>query len=279
MEQKADTFVFSTTAKPDLVNVDADKVLLWDKKDNKPAEDLIFQFKNAPAYLDRKEAIDFFGKKSMPELSLGLTDKFAGLRKASIDLLARSKFATDGKVIETIESIANNDKDKKTKAAALKFLAETTDAKYLGLFNKYVSDSSYSVSGAALEGLMTIEPAKSYELAKKHSVDAKGVLADVVSAKFSANGKEEDFDFIANRYNDAPPSQEKIEMTEAFCEYLAKVNDVNKVKKGVDYILKFRGFIPEHLRGMLDGFFKAGLNKVSQSKPVEVSEYINKSFK
>ena len=55
-------------AKPDLVNVDADKILLWEKTDNKTAENFIFQYKHAPNYLDRKEALDFFAKKNMEEL-------------------------------------------------------------------------------------------------------------------------------------------------------------------------------------------------------------------
>jgi aminopeptidase N len=279
MENKADTFEFAANTKPELINVDADKVLLWEKTDNKTAENFVFQYKNAPNYLDRKEALDYFNKKNMEELSLGLNDKWAGLRRQTINQFTKSKFGKDAKIIASIETIANSDKDKKTQAAALSFLAATKDAKYQSLFNKFVGDSSYSVAGAALEGLSALEPTKSYDLAKKYSSDAKGALGEVVSSILVANGTEADFDFIAERYDDAPPGQDKLEMTEAFCDYLLKVNDVNKVKKGIDHIIKFRGFIPEQYKGFTDPSFKAGLGKISKAKPGEVAEYIEKVFK
>ncbi len=279
MENKADTFVFNQGSKPDLINVDADKVLLWDKTDNKTSGNFIFQYRNAPNYLDRKEALDFFNKKNMEEISLGLKDKYEGLRRLSIDRLSKSKFATNAKVLGTIELIAGAEKDNRTRAAALKFLAATKDAKYQSLYNKFVNDSSYSVAGAALEGLSALAPAKSYELAKKFSADAKGELGEVVSTTLIANGTEADFEFIAERYNAAPPSQDKLEMTGAFADYLLLVNDVAKVKKGIDHIIKFRGFIPEQFKSFTDPAFKAGLDKLSKAKPGVVADYIKQVFK
>ena len=279
MENKVDTFEFNSATKPDLVNVDADKVLLWDKTDNKTGDNLKFQYTHAPNYLDRKEALDYFNKKNMPELSMGLNDKFAGLKRLTIDRLAKSKPAADAKTITAIESIANAEKDKKTKAAAIKFLAATKDAKYQALYNKFVSDSSYSVAGAALEGLSALEPAKSYAVAKKYSADAKGALGEVISTTLIANGTEADFDLIADRYNSAAPGQEKLETTEAFSQYLLKVNDVAKVKKGIDYIMKFRSFIPEQYKSFTDPAFKDGLDKLSKAKPGEVADYIKQVFK
>ena len=279
LENKADTFEFDVAAKPELVNVDADKTLLWDKTDNKTAENYVFQYKHAPNYLDRKEALEYFNKNIMPELSLGLDDKFAGLRRLTIDRLAKSKLATDPKVAERIVTIVNFEKDKKTKAAALSFLAATKNAVYQPLFSKYVSDSSYSVAGAALKGLSTLEPAKSYSLAKKYSADAKGALGEVVSSTLIANGTEEDFDFVAERYNSAPPSQDKLEMTETFSEYLLKINDVARIKKGIDYIIKFRSFIPEQYKSFTDPAFKGALDKISAAKSGAVADYIKQVFK
>lgn len=278
-ENRVDTFTFNYASKPGLVNVDADKVLLWEKNDKKTAEEYVFQYNHAPGYLDRKESLDYFIKNNMAELSLGLKDKYAGLRNLSIDGISKSKLASDAKVVSAIENIASVEKDKKTKAAALRFLAATKDAKYQPLFSKYVSDSSYSVAGAALEGLTSLEPAKSYNLAKQYSTDAKGALGDVISNTLIANGTEADFDFIAARYTEAPPSEEKLAMTEAFSNYLLKVNDVQKLKKGIDHIVKFRGLIPEQYRSFTDPMFKAGLDKISNAKAGEVAEYIKRVFK
>lgn len=279
IENKADTFVFSSVSKPDLVNVDADKALLAEKTDNKTTENFVYQYKNTPNYLDRKEALDYFNKKGMMELTEGLNDKYAGLRRLTIERIGKSKFAKDEAIIKKIEAVANTEKDKKTQAAAISFLAKVQNVKYQYLFSKYVSDSSYSVSGAALEGLNALEPAKAYEFAKKYGVGARGKLAEIATNTIMSNGTEADFDFIANQYNDAPVSQQKIAMTETFSNFLLKVSEISQIKKGIDYIIKFRNFIPEQYRNFTDPSFKTALEKLSKAKGSEISAYISSVFK
>ncbi|MEO6719484.1 MAG: hypothetical protein ABIN67_03920, partial [Ferruginibacter sp.] len=278
-ENKTDTLVFSNASQPSLVNVDADKVLLWDKTDNKTADNFIFQFQHARNYMDRKEALDYFNKNGMKELELGLNDNYSDLRRSTIDRLAKSKLAQDAAIIGKIEKIADTDKDKKAKAAAIRFLAATKDAKYQALYNKYVGDSSYSVAAAALGGLSTLDPAKSYQLAKKYSSDAKGALGTVVNNAIINNGTESDFEFISGRYDEAPVSQAKLEMTSSFADYLAKLNDVAKIKKGIDQIIRFRGFIPQQYKNITDPAFKASFEKISKAKGEEIATYITEVFK
>ena len=279
VENKIDTFSFDYNSKPNLINVDADKVMLWIKTDNKTAENYVHQIKYAPQYLDRKEALDYFDKNKMPELANGLTDKYAPLRRNTIVKLESSKIAEDAKIIEAIEKIANTDKDRKTKAAAIAYLAKTSDAKYKALYEKNINDSSYSVAGAALEGLVGLDPAKSYELAKKFSKDAKGGLGDVVNEVIIKEGTEADFDFIADRYDDMPLSEAKLGSTTTFAAYLEKVQNMANVKKGIDIIIKFRNAIPEQYRSFTDPMLRGGLTKLGKAKGKEIEDYINNGFK
>lgn len=278
-ENKIDTFTFNYTQRPDLINVDADKVMLWAKTDNKTAENYVHQIKYAPLYLDRREALDFFAKKGMPELINGLTDKFAPLRRSTINKLESSKMAEDANVIEAIEKIANNDRDKKTKAAAISYLAKTSNAKYRPLYEKNINDSSYSVAGACLEGLVGLDPSKAYELAKKYSTDAKGDLGDVVNDVVIKQGTEADFDFIAGRFDKMPLSQEKLTATGTFAGYLEKVQDNANVKKGIDLIIKFRNLVPEQFRNFVDPTIKGALNKLGKAKGKEIEDYISNGLK
>ena len=280
MENQADTFTFNYTVHPDLINVDADKVLLCEKTDNKTEANFIHQLNYAPNYLDRKEALNYFNKKSLPQLGLGLKDKYAGLRRETIEhLSSNSTFSKDPEVIKAIESLVGREKDKKTLAAAIRFLVKTEDAKYLPVFTKYVGDSSYSVAAAALNGLNKISPDKAYEMAKKYSKDAKGALGSIVFTTLMKKGEEADFDVIANCYNDTPPDQEKFSMSTTFCDYLVKINDIVKIKKGIDYIMKFRNIIPEQYRGFTDPAFKGGFDKLGKAKGAVISDYIEKSMK
>lgn len=279
VENKIDTFYFNYTQRPSLINVDADKVMLWAKNDNKTAENYIFQVNNAPLYLDRKEALDYFNKKKMPELAIGLTDKYGPLRTSTIQRLESSKIAEDPKIIEAVEKIANTDKNRKTKAAAISYLAKTSNIKYKTLYEKNINDSSYSVAGASLDGLIGIEPGNAYALAKKYSTDAKGDLGVAVSDAIIKYGTEADFDFIANRFEDMPLSQEKLQATATFAGFLEKMQNIGNVKKGIDMIIKFRNAIPEQFRGFVDPMIRGGLDKLGKAKGKEIEDYINEGFK
>ena len=279
IENRNDTFEFTQDNLPDLVNVDADKVLLCEKKDNKTKENLIFQFQHAPNYLDRLEALEYFDKQELPELALGLNDKFAGLRCWTIEHLIKSKKEISADVIAQIEKLATTEKDKKTKAAAIDLLAKTNDKKYESIFSKNVSDSSYTVSAAALKGLNGIYPSQSYSYAKKYSADAKGALSEAVLDILLESGNEDDADYICNAYNEATPNQEKITLTNKLCSYLEKVKDESKIKKGIDYVIKFRNLIPNHYRMYTDPLMIGALNKLGTAKGSGITDYINNGLK
>jgi aminopeptidase N len=279
LNNKIDTLYFPYSTKPDLINVDAEKVLLAEKTDNKTEANYIAQWKNAKNYMDRKEAIDFFAKKSMPELAKGLNDKFSGLKILTIQKLAASPYKTDAVVLEEVERLAKSDNNKKVKAAAINFLVKNGNAKYLPVFQAAVNDSSYSVSGAALKGLVALDPANAYTLAKKFSNDAKGTLGNVVTDVIMTNGTEADFDIISKAYNDGPLSFEKIQMTSKYADYLAKLNDNANVKKGIDNILAFRNLIPAQFRENVDPQFTAAFAKITKAKGAEIGDYIKANFK
>jgi len=275
----SDTFVFHLTALPDLINVDADKILLCQKTDNKTAANYIFQYKNAPNYLDRLEALNYFDSTSMPQLALGLTDKYAGLRMLTINKLAAEKSPPDQTIIDMITKMVSTEKDKKTKAAAILFLVQTGKPTYLNIYTKNVTDSSYTVAGAALQGLTTLQPDKAYDLAKQYSADAKGALGDAVTAILIKNAKEEDIDIVADHYNALPPGQDKYDMTKTFCDYLSKIKDTDKIKRSIDYVISFSQAIPAQYRVFTDKKIKAALDKIGDAKGSEIKDYINNNFK
>ncbi len=279
LKNKIDTFYFSASTKPELINVDAEKILLVEKTDNKSDENYIAQYKYAKNYLDRKEALDYFAKKNMPEIAKGLHDKYYKLRVSTIQKLASSPYKADPVVLGDIEEMAKKDNNKKVRAAAINFLVKNADAKYLPIYQSAASDSSYSVAGAAFKGLSKLDSSNAYNLAKKYSADAKGALGNEVNNILLSQGTEADFDFIANSYNNAPPSQEKVSMSDKFADYLLKVNDVTKLKTGIDYLMNFRNLIPEQYRPYVDPTFKANFDKISKAKGSEIENYIKSVFK
>lgn len=280
VQNKVDSFTFNYTQRPTLINFDAKQVLLADIQDNKTADNFREQIKNAPLYMDRRDALNYFAKNSMPELAIGLKDRYFGIRARALDLLANdSALSANASVLAQVAALAAIEPERKVRAQALEILANTGDAQYKPLYEKNVNDSSYSVSGAALLGLSKLEAANAYTLAKKYSSDAKGKLADVVGSIIMEKGDPSDYDYIAKTYNDMPPQQAKLQASADFAKFLATVNDTEKIKKGVDMIIAFRNKIPKAYWNFTDPALKGALQQISDAKGGEIAKYIEDAFK
>ena len=149
----------------------------------------------------------------------------------------------------------------------------------MNIYQTAVNDSSYTVAGAALKGLVALDEAGAYALAKKFSSDAKGALGAAVNDVLISNGTEGDFEFVSNMYKDAPPSQEKIGLTAKYAGFLAKLNNLTNIKKGIDDIIAFRNLIPAAYRSAVDPSFKGAFDKISKAKGGEIEEYVKSVFK
>ena len=279
VKNKIDTFYFNAPVKPELINFDADKILLAEKTDNKTEANYVAQWKYAKNYLDRREALDFFAKKGMPEIAKGLNDKFAGLREFTINKLATTPYKTDKVVLEEIERIAKTENNKKAKAAAINFLVKNGDAKYLPIYKAAITDSSYTVAGAALKGLVAADAANAYTLAKTYGKDAKGALSNAVIDILIAQGTEADFYYVADAYRNAPLSQEKLMLNDKFANYLVKLNDEAKIKEGIDRMLEFRNAIPMAYRVYVDPSFSGAFSKIIKAKGANIEAYVKERFK
>lgn len=251
LRNRADTLRFSYTRRPDLVNVDADKVLLAEKTDHKTLENYLHQYKYAANYLDRREAIDFAAHQNDPKaldlMKTAIKDKYHGLRTYAISQLNMQDETVRNAVEPILADNAAKDPKSSARSAALSLLATYRDPKYKSLFEKYIHDSSYSVSGSALEGLFAIDSSAALGYAKKLSAyPAKGKLVESITGILISSGDETGFDVISNVFDDMPPSQAKFNLLMPLTEILGKMRDTQKVKTGVDMIVSFRESIPEH---------------------------------
>lgn len=274
VQNRIDTFTFSYNKRPDLINVDADKVLLAEKKDNKTLDQFIHQYKYAGNYVDRREAIEFALKKqddskALELLKSALKDPYHGLRSLTLSRLNVTKSGIRKEVEPIIAELAKSDKKSTVRAAALETLNKFNNKEYLALFNQALNDSSYSVSGAALEGLATLDPAAGLAEAKKISGQkTKGKLMEVALKTLIESGDESAFEPVASAFEKLPLGQEKFELIQPFCSLLGKISNTEKVKKGVDLIAAFRDEIPEQygITPVINNFLKSIITKKEAAK-------------
>ncbi|TDW98997.1 M1 family metallopeptidase [Dinghuibacter silviterrae] len=286
MRSKDETYTFSYTTHPDLVNVDGDKILLWTKNDKKTAANYIFQYKNAGKYVDRKEAIEYASRhQDDPSVRAFLLtafhDRYKGLRIDAIDAINPENAEMVTAALPELATIASNDKEPTVRAKALEILAQVKDPSYMPLFDKSVKDSSYSVAGQALEGIYNLDQAKGLALAQQQRSDARGKLSETIAKILLINARPEDFPFIIETYEQLEPGQAKFESTDKFCEFLAQVKDTALFQRGVDDVLKFRNVIPDNenyafARNMITSKLKSVGTKKRTAGDQAMADYVDK---
>jgi aminopeptidase N len=255
-----DTFSFNYTKKPDLVNVDGDKVMLWTKKDSKTLDNYIHQYKYAGNYLDRREAIEFAGKnqkdpKALDLLKLALKDKYHGLRNYTLAVIDMKNEDFKKSIEPILADLAKNDKKSTVRANAIGRLGSYKKAEYTALFKAATKDSSYTVAGTALDALREVDEKAAMEIAKELAKQkSKGVLKEAITTTIASTGDESMADELIGGFAKLPMSQEKFQQLNALGTYLAALKNVEKVKQGVDEIIKFRDGIPEQFQTQTNPF-------------------------
>ena len=267
VEHKADTFYFASPAKPDLVNFDGDKVLLCEKKENKNLDNYIHQYTHAGKYLDRREAIDFFGRKlddpkAVDMLVKALKDPYYMLRNLAISKLDLKREAVRKAAEPGLVTLAKSDPKSLTRARAIGAIGGLKNAEYRSIFEKALNDSSYSVAGNALEALSKLDSAAAYQAAVRLSAQpAKGKLDQEINNVMIQSGREEVYDRIAGKYRKLGLSQAKFELTQQLADMLGRISNTEKVKEGVGLIVEFRNSIPEQYREQINPYINNVLLK------------------
>ncbi|PTT33474.1 peptidase M1 [Chryseobacterium sp. HMWF028] len=180
------TFSFDVSKTPDLVNINADGVLLAEITDVKTPEQNLMQFTNSKEFKSRYLALngikDQVGKSpaAVKLLAAALKDPFFRVRIKALDLVDLTNPEQMKALGAEVEKLASNDPKTLTQAAAIAALGKTKDKKYLPLFEKGVSAVSNAVRGSSMGALLSIDPSRANNLADK--IDMKGA-SDALQAQ------------------------------------------------------------------------------------------------
>ncbi|WP_207428471.1 M1 family metallopeptidase [Pedobacter sp. SYSU D00535] len=153
-----ETFSFQVDTEPELVNVDAEKYLLAEKRERKSVAQYVFQYENAPLFMDRLEALQGLQKsvsdKSARETFIrALKDKSWSLRLMAVKFVPQLLPDEQNQVFEQIASMATADPRSYVRAAAISALGTTYKNRSIDpIITKALSDTAPSVM-KALEGL------------------------------------------------------------------------------------------------------------------------------
>ncbi len=290
VEHEIDTFRFVSISKPDLINFDGDKILLCEKKENKTLEQYIHQYHHAANYLDRREAVEFCGRKTDNAAALGLlkdalTDPYHTIRDLAISKIDMKKEKIRKEFEPVFAKLVNTEKNRPVKASMISALSFTKNNTYKTLYETNITDSSYSVAGAALEALSKIDSTLALAHATKLMKDpSKGKLELAINQILIASGNEEVFEKIASKFSDMGLSNEKFMLMQQLAEMTGAMKNDAKIKRGISLIVDFREQIPANFKDQItpyiNGMILQGLiNKFKSAGNSAIVEFIESNIK
>ncbi len=197
MNLRKQTFTFKAAGKPALINVDADKILLAERTDNKTADEYVFQYNNVANLMDRYEAIqnlkDKESEAAKQVIKAALKDKHWFIRNMAI-----SSVEPDAAAMEEIAKLATGDIRSQVRANALDFL---TSAEYPGLASiagKVLdNEQAYPVIGSALLALNQANPVEAVKRAEEYEKDADNdAILSAIGGIYALQGKVDKITFF-----------------------------------------------------------------------------------
>ncbi|GAA4002829.1 hypothetical protein GCM10022408_12880 [Hymenobacter fastidiosus] len=240
MTEASQTFTMALAAKPDLVDVDAEKTLVWQATDNKSMAEFAYQYKNAPLYVARREALLAADAKQKTDpaalklLQSGLNDKFNNLRMVAVERLKLDDKAVAKAALPALRKLAASEKDPHALAMVLTALAKTEEKRDEKLFTQQLANSpSYVVQAAALQSLAAVNSAAALTKAKALETTDQPGLSAAVAGVYGKNGGLPQWEYVRSQF-DAAGGQGKFNYFEGMGTMLARLEDPKAFAEDVD---------------------------------------------
>lgn len=241
IDQVEQEFDFLISTKPDLVNFDGEKAILCERTEIKSDEEWLFQFYNAPLYLDRAwafdECINMKTEESAQLVLDAMSDPYYNLRLMALRNIKKAQvkryFETELRV--ALIELAQSDSSSAVRAQAVESLQKifSGDEELVAIYTNALQDSSYSVINAGMIALADEDPGKALDLAKQYENEDNSTIRRAVAEIYADYGNEDQYDFFENTANSLSAGPRYSFML-LFHGYLKKQNNAT-IKKGADF--------------------------------------------
>ena len=238
MTQASQTFTMPLAAQPELVNVDAEKNLLWQKTDNKPLAASLYQYGHAPLFVDRREALDAALAQQTTDpaaravVVAALHDKYYVLRAAAARSLKLDNADVAKAAAPTLRQLAATDPDTHVRATALVALGKMKDQQDEKILLAGLDNQSYTVQAAALTALNSLNPKEAQARAKTLANTDSRVLSAVVTSIDAAGGGTAGWPALRDKVAHASPNELSTVLSALF-SYLGSTADLPSFREGV----------------------------------------------
>ncbi len=231
IDKVSNTFTFEVNSKPDLVNFDADKMLLCEKIDNhKTIEEWAFMYNNAPRYLDRFEAIKKLSKSgensAIETMAAALNDKYPYLKRVAIKNIKKAAKSKKEEVKAALLNLAKNDKDSKVRGDAMTALTNyfKDEGAVKEVLINGISEESYYIISKSLVGLSVVSYKDAMKFAKSLENEENTRVKNAVCTVYAEHGDADQNEFFI-KTAEGMKGFEKYSLISNYGEYLKKQNN------------------------------------------------------
>jgi hypothetical protein len=164
----------------------------------------VFQFKNAPKFMDRDEAMERLigleSDKVQNILLAALNDRFYVIRSLALDNLPE-EFSPE--MLTKLRNLAQSDNNSEVRAKSMAALAEAEDPQILALAKAAIEkEPSLNVRASALMIIHQQDEAEGLAMAEKLGETAKGPLLEAIAGIFTEKGDAKYLSFFEKRLNE-----------------------------------------------------------------------------
>lgn len=196
------SFTFPYIKQPNLIQVNANGVLLCDINENKILSDYIHQLKYAVNYVHKKEALievakNQDDKKAFNAIANAMGDDYYKIRILALENINLVNKNSKKRAIEKIKQLAMSDSKTLVQATAIETLGKLIDPELKTVFEKGLQSKSYAVLGKSLVGMYYID--KTLAIAKSKTLpDAvKKIIATPLTRIYLEENDDDELVFIA----------------------------------------------------------------------------------
>lgn len=242
IDKVSNEFSFDVSSKPNLVNFDADKMLLCEKTDNHTEEEWVFMFNNAKKYLDRYEPLKKLSKSktdaAVSTIIKGLDDSYPKLKRFAINGLKNAVKEKPEEVKTSLLSLAKNDKNSIVRGDAIYALSThfAKDDAVKEVCVNGASEQSYYVISSALEALSDVSYEDALKFAKTYETEENSDIKYAICKIYADHGNSENNDYFVKTLNEVGV-YEKYGVVTLYNQYLKK-QDNKTITQGVEVLEK-----------------------------------------
>lgn len=208
-----DSFMFESDQPIDLVNVDAEKVLVAEITDNKNKAELAYQFIHAPLYADKWHALkSYTGDTTVAPDSIllkladyALQHPYYGIRSMGLIILAGATPQQLKAYEFRLRQMGRFDSIASVRRDVIELLQNQDPQSFAALFEEKISDSSYQVSAAALVAFYKADPKKALKTAISLERETNGELLSAVSTIYAQSNDSTKYPFFIPAIKRAGP--------------------------------------------------------------------------